>query len=82
MEEGEASMEEEMGSGHTEDEEEMRMEGEEGVEGSREMIIDHPYKNTTKVNCLEPAIKQFPRTPWKKKARQNGWVRKEYTDEL
>ena len=32
------------------------------MEGSREMIIDDPYKNATKVKCLQPAIKQFPRT--------------------
>ena len=55
------------------------------MEGSREMLIDHPYKNVTKVKCLQPAIKQFPRTPWDKEERQNGWVssyRSDATDKL
>ena len=74
MEEGEeAGMEEEIG--HTE--EEVEKEGqEEGAEGSREMLLDDPYKNATNVKCLDPAIMQFPRTPWKKKERRNGWVRR------
>ena len=71
-EEEEAGLEEEIGSGHAE--EEVVKGGNKGVEGSREMIIDQPYKNGTKVQCLQPAIKQFPRTPWNKEARQHGWV--------
>jgi len=76
-EQKESEVEEEIGSGHEEEGEEEKKEEqkeEKGVEGSREMIIEHPYKNGTKVDCLQPAIKQFPRTPWKKEARQNGWV--------
>ena len=68
-------MEEEIG--HTGEEVELEKEGqEEGAEGSREMILDDPYKNATNVKCLDPAIMQFPRTPWKKKERRNGWVRR------
>ena len=75
MEEGEDGMEEEIGSG--EEVEKMGKVGkEEGAEGSREMILDDPYKNATNVKCLDPAIMQFPRTPWKKKERRNGWVRR------
>ena len=50
-EQKESDMDEEIGSGHVEEGEEKK-EGkkeEEGVEGSREMIIEHPYKNGTKV---------------------------------
>ena len=73
------SMDEEadIGSGHVGEEEENKEEEKEekGMEGSREMIVDKPYKNTTDVDCLKPAILQFPRTPWNKEERQSGWVR-------
>lgn len=66
-----------IGSGHVGEEEENKEEEKEekGMEGSREMIVDKPYKNTTDVDCLKPAILQFPRTPWNKEERQSGWVR-------
>ena len=66
-----------IGSGHVGEEEENKEEEKEekGMEGSREMIVDMPYKNTTDVDCLKPAILQFPRTPWNKEERQSGWVR-------
>ena len=49
-EDKESDVEEEIGSGHVEEGEEKKEEKkEEGVEGSREMIIEHPYKNGTKV---------------------------------
>merc|ERR1719210_1747405 len=65
-----------IGSGHVGEEEENKEEEKEekGMDGSREMIVDKPYKNTTDVDCLKPAILQFPRTPWNKKERQSGWV--------
>ena len=47
-EDKESDVEEEIGSGHVEEEKKEEKE-EEGVEGSREMIIEHPYKNGTKV---------------------------------
>ena len=71
-----------IGSGHVGEEEENKEEEnkeeekeEKGMEGSREVFVDKPYKNTTDVDCLKPAILQFPRTPWNKKERQSGWVR-------
>ena len=70
-----------IGSGHVGEEEENKEEEKEekeekGMEeGSREVFMDKPYKNTTDVDCLKPAILQFPRTPWNKKERQSGWVR-------
>ena len=66
-----------IGSGHVGEEEENKEEEKEekGMEGSREVFVDKPYKNTTDVDCLKPAILQFPRTPWNKKERQSGWVR-------
>ena len=51
-EDKESDVEEEIGSGHEEEGEEEKKEEqkeEKGVEGSREMIIEHPYKNGTKV---------------------------------
>ena len=67
-----------IGSGHVGEEEENKEEEKEekGMEeGSREVFMDKPYKNTTDVDCLKPAILQFPRTPWNKEERQSGWVR-------
>ena len=66
-----------IGSGHVGVEEENKEEEKEekGMEGSREVFVDKPYKNTTDVDCLKPAILQFPRTPWNKEERQSGWVR-------
>ena len=67
-----------IGSGHAGEEEENKEEEKEekGMEeGSREVFMDKPYKNTTDVDCLKPAILQFPRTPWNKEERQSGWVR-------
>ena len=69
-----------IGSGHLGEEEENKEEEKEekeekGMEGSREVFMDNPYKNTTDVDCLKPAILQFPRTPWNKEERQSGWVR-------
>ena len=57
-EDKESDVEEEIGSGHEEEGEEEKKEEkkEEGVEGSREMIIEHPYKNGTKVMFFSKKI--------------------------